>query len=32
MRSDILERKAEILHWIEENQSKSYIANQLGCK
>lgn len=32
MRNDILDRKAEILQWIEENQSKSYIANQLGCK
>lgn len=32
MRSDILERKEEILQWISENQSKAYIAKQLSCK
>lgn len=32
MRTDILERKAEILQWIEEEQSKSYMCQQLGCK
>lgn len=32
MRTDILERKDEILKWIEENQTKSYIASQLQCK
>ena len=32
MRTDILERKAEILQWIEEEQPKSYICQQLGCK
>ena len=32
MRTDILERKEEILQWIEEKQSKSYIARQLKCK
>ena len=31
MRTDILERKAEILQWVEENQSKAYMARQLGC-
>ena len=31
MRTDIIERKAEILRWIEENQSKAYMARQLGC-
>lgn len=32
MRTDILERKEEILQWIEENQPKSYMCQQLGCK
>lgn len=32
MRTDILERKEEILKWIEENQSKAFIAKQLKCK
>lgn len=32
MRTDILERKNEILHWIEENQSKAFICKQLQCK
>ena len=31
MRTDIIERKTEILRWIEENQSKAYMARQLGC-
>ena len=30
MRTDIIERKAEILRWIEEGQSKAYMARQLG--
>ena len=32
MRTDILERKYEILQWIEENQSKAFICRQLKCK
>jgi hypothetical protein len=32
MRKDILERKAEILEWIEQKQSKAFIARQLNCK
>lgn len=32
MRSDILEKKDQILVWIEENKSKSFIAKELGCK
>ena len=32
MRTDILERKQEILSWIEENQSKAFICRQLKCK
>ena len=32
MRTDILERKNEILQWIEEEQTKSYICQQLNCK
>ena len=32
MRTDILDRKTEILQWIEENQPKSYMCQQLGCK
>ena len=31
-RNDILERKQEILQWIEENQSKAFICRQLQCK
>ena len=31
-RIDILERKEEILQWIEQNQSKSFICQQLMCK
>lgn len=32
MRNDILERKADILQWIDENQSKAFICRQLKCK
>jgi len=32
MRTDILERKEEILYWIEEERPKAYIAQQLQCK
>ena len=32
MRTDILERKAEILQWIKEQKPKSYMAKQLKCK
>ena len=32
MRTDILERKEEILQWIEDKQSKAYMCNQLKCK
>lgn len=32
MRDDILEKKDDILKWIEENQSKAYICRQLKCK
>ena len=32
MRTDILERKDEILQWIEEEQPKCYICRQLNCK
>ena len=31
MRTDILERKAEIEQWIQEKQSKAYMARQLKC-
>jgi hypothetical protein len=31
-RTDILERKEEILQWIAENQSKAFICRQLKCK
>lgn len=31
MRTDILERKAEIERWISENKSKAYMARQLEC-
>ena len=31
MRTDILERKEEILQWINEGQSKAFMARQLGC-
>ena len=32
MRQDILDRKEEILKWIDEKQSKSFICKQLICK
>lgn len=32
MRTDILDKKEQILQWIEENQSKAYISRQLNCK
>lgn len=32
MRTDILERKNDILQWIEEGQSKAFICRQLSCK
>ena len=32
MRTDILERKEEILQWIAEEQPKSYMCKQLDCK
>ena len=32
IRNDILERKKDILKWIDEHQSKAYICRQLQCK
>lgn len=32
LRTDILERKEEILQWIDENQSKAFISKELHCK
>lgn len=32
IRTDILEKKDDILRWIEENQSKAFICKQLHCK
>ena len=32
LRTDILERKEEILKWIEQNQSKAYMCRELKCK
>jgi hypothetical protein len=32
MRTDILDRKDDIMIWIEQNQSKSFICKQLKCK
>lgn len=32
MRTDILERKDDILRWIQEEQPKAYICTQLQCK
>ena len=32
MRTDILERKEDILNWIKENQSKAFICRELKCK
>ena len=31
MRTDLLERKADIEKWISENQSKAFMARELGC-
>lgn len=31
MKFDITGREAEILQWVDENQSKAFIARQLGC-
>ena len=31
MRTDLMERKAEILQWISEGRSKAYMARELGC-
>jgi Zn finger protein HypA/HybF involved in hydrogenase expression len=32
VRKDILERKNEILNWIQNNQSKAFIGRELNCK
>lgn len=32
IRTDILERKEEILKWIEQNQSKAFMCRELQCK
>lgn len=32
MRTDILERKEDILRWIKEERPKSYMCRELGCK
>lgn len=32
MRNDIIQRKEEILQWIDQHQSKAYICKQLQCK
>jgi 5-methylcytosine-specific restriction endonuclease McrA len=32
MRQDIVDRKEEVLKWIEQNESKAYICKQLSCK
>ena len=32
MRTDILQRREEIISWIQANQSKAYICKQLKCK
>ena len=32
MRKDIIDRKQEILNWIDENQSKAFICKELKCK
>jgi len=31
MRTDLLERKEDILKWISENRSKAYMARELKC-
>lgn len=32
MRKDILERREDILLWIDENRSKAFMARELNCK
>lgn len=32
LRTDILERREDILKWIEESQSKAFICRELKCK
>jgi DNA-binding CsgD family transcriptional regulator len=32
MRTDILEKKEQILEWINQNKTESFIAKELGCK
>ena len=32
MRQDIVDRKEEVMQWIEQNESKAYICKQLSCK
>ena len=32
MRSDILDKKQEIMFWVQNNESKAYICRQLNCK
>lgn len=32
MRTDILDRRTDILRWISENRSKAYMAKELNCK
>ena len=31
MRTDLMQRKSDILQWISENRSKAYMARELGC-
>lgn len=31
MRTDLLEKKDDILQWVSENRSKAYMAKELGC-
>ena len=31
MRTDLLERKEDVLQWVSENRSKAYMARELGC-
>lgn len=31
MRTDLMQRKSDILQWISENHSKAYMARELGC-
>jgi hypothetical protein len=32
MRTDILEKKEQILQWISENRSKAFMCRELNCK